>query len=155
MEVNRQLGHIMLRLAQTDIQKNNVCLPSTTRSWAQADVDLNLQWEEGISLLRKAIGFLRELKSYLHNLVYFYNTVHNFVSLAFKDSTDQFISVIEHTASGPRMKQSNCITLDACSREVGAFNIPQFTLISNMSVSDHLQTRPIHCEAYQGGAAHQ
>ena len=120
-----------------------------------------MQWEEITSILLKAIGFLSELKIYLNNLVHFFDTVHNFVSVSFKDSADQFISVvktssgIEDTASGPRMKQSNGFTLDAWSREVGAFNIPQFTLISNMSVSDHLQTRPIHCEAYQGGAAHQ
>ncbi|KAI1784673.1 hypothetical protein LXA43DRAFT_194926 [Ganoderma leucocontextum] len=103
MEVNGQLGHLMAELAKIDVQKQN--------------------WKEIADILRKAISFLCELKTYLNSLVHFFDWVYNFVSLSFKGAADQFITVVKDTGGiedqprDSRMKQVNGVTLDAWSRE--------------------------------------
>lgn len=83
-----------------------------------------MQWEEITEILRKAIHFLCELKTYLNNLVHFFDAVHNLVSVTLKEAADQFITIvkdagaIEDKPGGPGMKQIEGVTLDAWARQV-------------------------------------
>ncbi|PIL29443.1 hypothetical protein GSI_08385 [Ganoderma sinense ZZ0214-1] len=103
MEVNGQLGDIMAQLAKIDVQQHN--------------------WEEITEILRKAIQFLCELKTYLNNLVHFFDAVHNLVSVTLKEAADQFITIvkdasaIEDKPGGPEVKQIEGVTLDAWARQ--------------------------------------
>ena len=83
-----------------------------------------LQWEEITDILIRAINFLSELKQYLNNLVHFFDTVHNLVSVVMSEEAHQFIQIvkdataIEDGSDGKGAKQIDGVTMDAWARQV-------------------------------------
>ena len=150
MEVNGQLGDIMAQLAKIDVQQQNASATSIRPPYAHgAMLTKGIQWEGITEILRKAIHFLCELKTYLNNLVHFFNAVHNLVSVTLKEAADQFITIVKNTAAiedkpgGAGVKQIDGVTLDAWARQVTMTFAPGFMLISS-----HARRRPyttMHC----------
>ena len=127
MQVTGQLGEIMAQVCKVDLQKQNVSFDfyavATDTHISHIHV-LDLQWEEIMAILLKAIDFLCELKQYLNNLVHFFNSVHNLVSISMREAANDFIkmvkdaTMIEDRPAYGRTPQIGGITLDAWARQV-------------------------------------
>ena len=110
-----------------------------------------------MEILGRAITFLCELKRYLNNLVHFFASVKNLVSVTMRDEADRLIQIVKDeyaiTDGKPTQKASG-ITLDAWTRQVGVLALPLIHLPFTNCV-DHLQSRPFYCQNQPSCRKHQ
>ena len=79
-----------------------------------------------MEILKKATTFLSQLKLYLNNLVHFFTSVKNLVSVTMRDEANRLIRVVtdEYAITDSKLGQkASGVTLDAWARQVGALAV--------------------------------